>query len=370
MTSERDKPHPERVSTDASLHAERTRTDEELAKRASVIEADADHEVAMARDRADDQLKEARAKADASSALAAAAGEATTVERASEDAALSRERAVADDKLDAERTQWKRALSMLLQHEREETDDRLLSERERSDEAIASRDDFLGMVSHDLRTLLGGIAMSSAFLLSLPAEGEAGERTHVEARRIRRFTARMNRLIGDLLDVVSIESGKLHVVPERHDAARLLNETLEAFQPIASAKGVVISAEARSGATLARFDHERILQVLANLVSNAIKFTESGGRVGLRIEPAGDDVRFTVRDSGPGVAAEALDSIFERFWQADRNDRRGLGLGLYISRCIVEAHGGKIWVESEPGKGSAFHFTLPGARRAEATRAK
>ncbi|HEU4537692.1 MAG TPA: HAMP domain-containing sensor histidine kinase, partial [Polyangiaceae bacterium] len=283
---------------------------------------------------------------------------------------LKVERAAADEALRRERMEEARTLAALLPLEREKTDRYLLTERARSDDAVAHRDDFLGMVSHDLRTLLGGIAMSAAFLLSLPAEGEAGERTHVEARRIRRFTARMNRLIGDLLDVVSIESGKLQVVPERHDAARLLNETLEAFQPIASAKGVAIGTEVRGGSALASFDHERILQVLANLVSNAIKFTESGGRVGLRIEPAGDDVRFTVRDSGPGVAAEAADSIFERFWQADRNDRRGLGLGLYISRCIVEAHGGKIWVESEPGKGSAFHFTLPGARRAEATRAK
>ncbi|HEU4404463.1 MAG TPA: HAMP domain-containing sensor histidine kinase [Polyangiaceae bacterium] len=306
-------------------------------------------------------MRDVRDKADA--ALRGADAEVArgvAAERASEDATLSHERAVADRKLDDERAERRRALAALLRHEREGTDQHLLTERARADDAIASRDDFLGMVSHDLRTLLGGVAMSAALLLGLPPDGEEGKQMRLEAERIRRLTARMNRLIGDLLDVTSIESGRLHVVPERHDAARLLNDTIEAFQPLASAKGVAMSAEVASGSVLASFDHERILQVLANLVGNAVKFTEAGGHIALRVEPLGPEVRFSVSDTGPGISTDLIDVIFERFWQVGRADRRGLGLGLYISRCIVEAHGGKIWAESEAGRGSTFHFTLPG----------
>jgi signal transduction histidine kinase len=112
---------------------------------------------------------------------------------------------------------------------------------------------------------------------------------------------------------------------------------------------------------MAKFDHERILQVLANLLTNAIKFTPAGGRILLRVEPVGQDVCFSVADTGPGIPSHQLESVFERFWQARSEDRRGLGLGLFISKGIVEAHGGRIWAESQPGKGSTFSFTLAGA---------
>jgi signal transduction histidine kinase len=103
--------------------------------------------------------------------------------------------------------------------------------------------------------------------------------------------------------------------------------------------------------------------VLANLLANAIKFTPAGGTVLLRVEPVGQDVRFSVVDTGSGIPGHQLEAVFERFWQARSEDRRGLGLGLYISRGIVEAHGGRIWAESQPGEGSTFSFTLPGASR-------
>ena len=101
--------------------------------------------------------------------------------------------------------------------------------------------------------------------------------------------------------------------------------------------------------------------MLANLLSNAIKFTGEGGKIAVNVEPSGSEVRFSVADTGAGIAGDHLGSIFERFWQVTQGDRRGLGLGLFISKCIVEAHGGRIWVESEIGKGSTFCFTLPGA---------
>ena len=193
------------------------------------------------------------------------------------------------------------------------------------------------------------------------------ERVEREARRIQRYTARMTRLVGDLLDVISIEHGRLAVLPERHDAKELLRETLDAFQPIAAAKQIDITTDVRAGSLLARYDHDRILQVLANLVGNAIKFTGEGGQVALFVEPSHDEVRFSVKDNGVGIASEKLDVIFERFWQVAEKERSGLGLGLYISKCIVEAHGGRIWAESQPAAGSTFHFTLPAAER-ESTR--
>jgi signal transduction histidine kinase len=140
----------------------------------------------------------------------------------------------------------------------------------------------------------------------------------------------------------------------------LLTETIESFQLIATARKIQMSSEVESGELLASFDHDRILQVLTNLIGNAMKFTKSGGTILLRLAPVEGGIQFTVKDSGCGIATEQIDAIFGRFSQVIPDDRRGLGLGLYIARCIIDAHGGKIWAESEPGSGSAFHFTLPG----------
>jgi signal transduction histidine kinase len=193
-----------------------------------------------------------------------------------------------------------------------------------------------------------------------PRDGGEPE-AHVTAatNRIRRYVARMNRLIGDLLDVTSIDAGKLAVTLVETDAAALLKEAAETFQPAALEKGVLLSATVPDGVVHATFDHDRILQVFANLLANAIKFTALGGRVDMRVDASDDMVRFCVADTGIGVAPSLLEAIFERFWQVRENDRKGHGLGLYISRCIVEAHGGRIWAESEPGQGSRFYFTLP-----------
>jgi signal transduction histidine kinase len=110
-----------------------------------------------------------------------------------------------------------------------------------------------------------------------------------------------------------------------------------------------------------------MLQVLANLITNAIKFTARGGAITVRGERAGDDFRLSVDDTGCGIPGNVLDAVFERFWQVGTNDRRGLGLGLYISKCIVEAHGGRIWADSRLGEGSVFHVTIPAAAHASNT---
>lgn len=141
---------------------------------------------------------------------------------------------------------------------------------------------------------------------------------------------------------------------------------LDAFEPVAAARGVSLTAQVASTPLIAEIDHDRVLQVLANLVSNAIKFAERGGAVRLVAERVERRIRFIVTDDGPGIEREKVDAIFQRYWQAASYDRRGLGLGLYISKRIVEAHDGKIWVESEPGRGSNFFVTLPASAVAEA----
>lgn len=355
---------PERDQTDTSLRDERAKTDAELAQRRAAVEEDADAVIESAQDRADRVLAAARAKADRKlerSGAAAKERAAVAEERSAEDVALEKERTVASERVHVEREEGAKILEELLHLEREKTDLNLRVERERSDAALASRDEFLGMVSHDLRTLLGGIALSAAVVLRDAGENSAHDSCRREAQRTQRYTARMNRLIGDLLDVVSIEAGKLHVVPANDDAAQIVREILETFQPLAAANGSALAAHVSDDSVLARIDRERIIQVLANLISNAIKFTEHGDRIDLVVQKVGDSVEFKVRDTGCGIAAEDLPLIFNRFAQV-RSDRRGLGLGLYISRCIVEAHGGRLSVESTVGEGSTFTFTVPAAR--------
>ena len=287
--------------------------------------------------------------------------EAVTVERAQEDRVLDAERAAADEALGRERREQARSLAALLPLEREKTDRYLLTERVRSDDALAHRDDFMGMVSHDLRNLLSAIVLHSGVLAKTASDTDEGRRTVAGMARIQRYVARMNRLIGDLVDVVSLDAGKLAVTPARCDAAALLTEAVEAFADAAAEKSVALACVSAEPSLSASFDHERMLQVLANLIANALKFTPRGGRIVISGERAGDQIHLCVEDNGMGIPEPMLEAVFERFWQVGKNDQRGFGLGLYISRCIVEAHGGKIWAESTPGEGSKFHLTFPGA---------
>jgi signal transduction histidine kinase len=355
---------PEREQTDATLRAEREKTDQELLARSAHIADDADEVVERARERAKIVLDTARARADAQldgGDTSAVARDALVTERRQEDVAIAAEYATTDAAVEQERQARQRAMTRLLALEREETDQTLAIERERADTLVAARDDFLAMVSHDLRTMLGGIVMNAALLIHDAGDDDRGRAVIRRADSIQRFTARMNRLVGDLVDVVSIEAGKLDVSPAPHDAGRLLRDTLEAFQPAAAARGIALDGKVERAAVLGRFDHDRIVQVLGNLVSNAIRFTPAGGRIDIHVRPEAGEVHFAVSDTGAGIREADLGGIFDRFRQAPQHNRVGLGLGLYISRCIVEAHGGRLWVESVVGAGSTFHFTLPAA---------
>ncbi|HEX5717008.1 MAG TPA: HAMP domain-containing sensor histidine kinase [Thermoanaerobaculia bacterium] len=352
----------ERDQTDESLRTERQKTDRALAERHAAEEEDSDLVLSRARESADAVLTEARAKEDQRLDEILPPDATSTIlaeERVLEDEALQEERDSADEILRRERHENARVLSRLLPLEREKTDRFLLTERARSDVALANRDNFLGLVSHDLRNLLGGIVMSAELLSARANDDEDGKQTLLATTRIQRYAARMNRLIGDLVDVASIDAGKLALTPAPGDATTLIDEAVDTFQAAASAKGISLQAEIAERPLPAELDHDRMLQVLANTISNAIKFTSEGGSIRVRGERAGDELRVSISDTGSGIPDNMLEAIFERFWQVGKNDRRGVGLGLFISRCIVEAHGGRIWAESKLGEGSRICFTLP-----------
>lgn len=290
------KPHVrslERAKTDDSLRSERKNTDDARKANRASAERDADGVVDHARAVADAVLSEARLKADHDSLRPRRPAEAGAVvgERARADRAVRGERATADVTLRSDRRDQADALDALLVHERAATDAYLLTERARSDDAVAHRDDFLGMVAHDVRNLLNGVVLSLELLR--PGDDELDPQVSAAANRIRRYVARMNRLIGDLLDVTSIDAGKLAMAPAAGDAAALVAEATETFQPAALEKGVSLSAEIPAGPLLAEFDHDRMLQVFANLIANAIKFTPRGGKVlaGGRERPEGPGSR-------------------------------------------------------------------------------
>ena len=245
-----------------------------------------------------------------------------------------------------------RILAALLPLERQKTDRYLLTERARADDAVAHRDDFLGIVTHDLRDLLSGIVMCAALLPDSTPEPNGTK------QRIQRYAARMNRLIGDLTDVASIDAGQLKVVPTLADWSALIEEVAAIFTPSAAAQGVTLEIALAERSLPMRFDHDRMLQVLANLLANSLKFTPRGGKIRVEAELGSNELRCAVHDTGSGMPAHMLEAIFQRFWQRS-NDRRGVGLGLYITRCIVEAHRGRIWAESTEGVGTTLRLALP-----------
>jgi signal transduction histidine kinase len=171
----------------------------------------------------------------------------------------------------------------------------------------------------------------------------------------------MNRLIEDLLEIVRQESGQMTLNIEDVPAASIISQTAEMFQSAAMERGISLRATDASPDLAVRSDQGRIIQVMSNLVGNALKFVPSGGTVVLDAKREDGEVVFSVNDSGPGIPPEDLHRLFERFWQRRRDDKRGVGLGLTIARGIVEAHGGRIWAESQLGHGATFYFTLPSA---------
>jgi PAS domain S-box-containing protein len=229
--------------------------------------------------------------------------------------------------------------------------------------AIQSRDSVLGIVAHDLRNPLGTILIQAALLRRPGAEPERRSRKPAEV--IERSGKRMNRIIQDLLDVTRMEEGRLSVEQVRVCARQVVSDSVEAQESLATAASLELELEVAPDLPEVWADRDRLLQIFENLIGNAVKFTEAGGIIRVGAAPRDGDVLFWVEDTGAGISAEHLPHVFDRFWQARRAERRGVGLGLPIVKGLVEAHGGRIWVESIFGRGTTFFFTIPTATRAE-----
>jgi signal transduction histidine kinase len=220
-----------------------------------------------------------------------------------------------------------------------------------------ARADVLGIVAHDLRNSLSVMSSSSSVLLELENLPAAQRRKMVEI--MQRAVRQMNRLIGDLLDATRLQAGRLTLELADVDARSIVREADETLRPSAAERHIELRSLTPEHACCVRADEGRVLQILGNLIGNALKFTTAGGRVTLSARPDGVEVVFSVADTGPGIPPEHQAHLFDSFWQARNGDRRGVGLGLAIAKGIVDAHGGRIWVESTVGVGSTFSFALP-----------
>ncbi|MXI48216.1 GAF domain-containing protein [Pseudomonas moraviensis] len=230
----------------------------------------------------------------------------------------------------------------------------------REQAAVQARDDLVAVVSHDLRNPMTVISM----LCGMMQKAFSSEGAHTSRRistaidTMQQATARMNTLLEDLLDTSKIDAGRYSITPQALEVGHIFEEAQALLSPLAHDKDISISFQADPDLRI-HADPERLFQVLSNLVGNAIKFTPRMGTVGVHAKSVGDEIVFIVRDSGEGIPKEHLPHVFDRYWTIKEGNPTGTGLGLYITQGIVEAHGGQIVAESEPGQGSEFRFTVP-----------
>jgi PAS domain S-box-containing protein len=222
--------------------------------------------------------------------------------------------------------------------------------------AIRLREEVLAVVSHDLRNPLGSISMGAAMLFK---KGAADPRTRKQLETMMRAAGRMDHLIGDLLDLASIQAGRLAVERQPQEIAPILSEAVELAEPLAKANAQTLKSEILVREARCSVDRDRVLQLLSNLLGNAKKFCPPGGSITVRAVAKANEVECSIADTGPGIPPKDVPHIFDPYWSAKHEARKGVGLGLYISKGIVEAHGGRIWVENRPGAGATFYFTLP-----------
>jgi signal transduction histidine kinase len=216
------------------------------------------------------------------------------------------------------------------------------------------------MVSHELRAPIGVIESSLNAMRALGLNGSPDEQEKL-IKVLDRGVQRLSSLVGDLMDITRIESGQLKLELEPVDAVELAGRVVEGFKGLSAGRGIELELDPPDGRCNLRCDPHRIEQVLTNLLDNALKFTDQGSvSVSVRCSPS--DAIFSVTDSGPGIPTELHHKVFEKFFSLDpptRDGKQGIGLGLTISRGIVEAHGGRMWVESGPGTGATFSFEIP-----------
>lgn len=362
-----------RINTDNSLKFERKKTDNYLENESQSIENVSDNIVSKNRLDADNKLQVSRAKADVKKNEANHATPLLDAERTRSDLARSVARNEEDQIRLEERDQKKHISQALLNSERTDTDKNLLTERDNSDvatatssvkvnkaeEALLIRDTYLGILSHDLKNPLTAISLSSNVIKRAILKNEPNLSTinkYLEAIDLNVST--MSRMIEDLLEVEQMVNGDLKLNLKTCNINDLIEECKLFFEPIATSKNFEIKVESSEKELSAKIDHDRILQVLSNLVGNAVKYAGTSGIITLSVIKNKDKLVISVKDEGPGIPLEKLEVIFERFSQLSGDGKKGAGLGLFISRWIIESHKGKIFVNSVIGEGSTFSFTL------------
>jgi PAS domain S-box-containing protein len=244
--------------------------------------------------------------------------------------------------------------------------DRVAGEHQRqqlllqAEEALRARDDLLAMVSHDLRSPLNVVSICAQIITQ--RIGESDPQLGRDVDRISRAVGLMAELISNLLDAASIEGGSFRVHPAETNVSALVAESVDASAPLASQRDILIETEWDDPLATIECDANRIRQVLGNLLGNAIKFSPDGTRVKVTARREGASYVFAIQDQGPGIPRENTSLVFDRYWKGKQSGRAGTGLGLYIARGIVTAHGGELSVESVVGEGSTFSFSIPVAQ--------
>ncbi|PTT26539.1 ATP-binding protein [Pseudomonas sp. HMWF021] len=230
----------------------------------------------------------------------------------------------------------------------------------REQEAVRARDELVAVVSHDLRNPMTVISMLCGMMQkTFSSDGpHTSRRITTAIDTMQQAAARMNTLLEDLLDTSKIDAGRYTIAPQTLDVGQMFEETQSLLGPLALDKDISISFEADADLKI-HADPERLFQVLSNLIGNAIKFTPRKGSVDVLAKSVGNEIVFTVRDTGEGIPKENLARVFDRYWTVKEGNPTGTGLGLYITQGIVEAHGGRIEASSEPGQGTEFRFTVP-----------
>jgi signal transduction histidine kinase len=229
---------------------------------------------------------------------------------------------------------------------------RLFASRQK---AISGRDAILAVVSHDLRNMLNVIQLKTHVM-----QGSPDTQSREDAVFIQRRAGEMVRLIQDLLDISSMEAGQFRLEKSPQAVEPIVTKAIDILSGQAERKSLRLSTDVSVGKeSTINCDPDRIQQVLSNLIGNAIKFTAPEGAIMVRVELCKGEACFSVQDSGPGIPETDLTHVFDRFWSVGKGGVIGTGLGLSISKGLIEAHGGRIWAESEIGVGSTFFFTLP-----------
>lgn len=380
-----------RRQSDDNLSAQRKKTNQSLKNSNNEAEVQNDKNVQAERDQTDERVLSQRVYNDSQRDLRRetkdydAASERKDSdgrlkdERRRSDTAIELERAKVDFATDREREINKMTLG-LVERERKMADETLHSERisrdgevfeassrlsleidrhSKTKVSLTTRDEILAIVSHDLRNPIGAVFSCAEMLL----DGSMYKQMDPELKRWLEFIKRNAdvslRLINDLLDMERVAVGKLQLQRKNNDLPRMIQDSLETAAHAATVKSLRLVTKLAPDANDIHCDRDRIMQVMANLIGNAIKFTPEHGMITVTTVATGDETQITVSDSGVGVPPEKRDQIFERFAQIASTDRKGLGLGLYISKMLLDAHDGRIWVESKVGHGSSFSFSVP-----------